>query len=118
VVLIGERAVAGDHEQPADTAERCNNLLDRAVGEILLLVIAGQVLASSRSIRRLYPATSAARITAGRRSTRAAPKVPSLAAARPKPSRRLAYAITLCASAEGGSSELDTSGREGENGET
>jgi hypothetical protein len=54
---------------------------------------------------------------ASRRSTRSAPKVPSLAAARPKPGRRLAYTITLCASAEGGSSELETSRREGENGE-
>jgi hypothetical protein len=42
-----------------------------------------RVPASPRSMRRLYPATSAARMAASRRSTRSSPKVPSLAAARP-----------------------------------
>jgi hypothetical protein len=43
-----------------------------------------------------------ARIAASRRSTRPAPKLPSVAAARHMPGRRLVSRIALCASARGG----------------
>ena len=57
-----------------------------------------RVPASSRSIRRLYPATSAARMAASRRSTRSAPKVPSVAAAGGRPAPPVGLQISLCAS--------------------
>ena len=42
--LISEAQIAGDHEEPSDAAERGDDLLDHAVGEILLLGIGAQVL--------------------------------------------------------------------------
>ena len=43
VALVGEARVAGDHEKPADAAERGDDLLDHAVGEIFLLGVAGEI---------------------------------------------------------------------------
>jgi len=44
LALVGEGAIARDDEEPADAAERGDDLLDHAVGEIFLLRIAGHVL--------------------------------------------------------------------------
>src|SRR6516225_2436232 len=52
LALVGEGAVASDHEKPSDAAECRNYLLDHAVGEILLLGVAGQVLERQHRNRR------------------------------------------------------------------
>ena len=44
LALIRKARIAGDHKEPANAAERGDDLLDHAVGEILLLGIAAQVL--------------------------------------------------------------------------
>jgi len=44
LALVGEGGVAGDDEEPRQPRDRCRDLLDHAVDEILLLGIAGQVL--------------------------------------------------------------------------
>ena len=41
--LVREARIAGDHKQPADAAERSNDLLDHAVSEVFLLRVAAQV---------------------------------------------------------------------------
>jgi len=41
--LVAEARIAGDDEQPADTGERGNDLLDHAVGEILLFRVAAHI---------------------------------------------------------------------------
>jgi hypothetical protein len=45
--------IARDHEEPADAAERSDDLLDHAVGEILLLRVATHVLERQHGDRRL-----------------------------------------------------------------
>ena len=42
--LVGKARIARDHEQPPDVAERGNDVLDDAVGEIVLLRIIAHVL--------------------------------------------------------------------------
>ncbi len=42
--LVGERRIPRDHEQPMDLGKRGDDVLGNAVGEILLLRIAGHVL--------------------------------------------------------------------------
>jgi len=44
LAFVGKARIAGDHEQPADARERSDDLLDHAVGEILLLRVAAHVL--------------------------------------------------------------------------
>jgi hypothetical protein len=51
--LVGETGIAGDDEQPADPAERGDDLLDHAVGEIFLLRIAAHILERQHRDRRL-----------------------------------------------------------------
>src|SRR6516165_12636756 len=53
LTLVGEGRIAGYHEEPADTRERGNDLLDHAVGEVFLLRIAAQVLKRQHGDRRL-----------------------------------------------------------------
>src|SRR5438132_5599744 len=51
--LIGEARIAGDDEEPTDAAERGDDLLDHAVGEILLLRVAARILERQDGDRRL-----------------------------------------------------------------
>ncbi len=51
--LVGEARVAGDHEQPADARQRGDDVLDDAVGEVLLLRVAAHVLERQHGDRRL-----------------------------------------------------------------
>jgi len=53
LALIGKARIAGDDEQPADAAERGDDLLDHAVGEIFLLRVARHVLERQHRDRRL-----------------------------------------------------------------
>src|SRR5262249_25664635 len=43
LALVGEARIAGDDEQPADVGECRNDLLDHAVSEIFLLLVAAHV---------------------------------------------------------------------------
>jgi hypothetical protein len=43
LALVRKARIAGDDEEPADARERRDDLLDHAVGEILLLRIAAQI---------------------------------------------------------------------------
>jgi hypothetical protein len=58
--LVGEARVARDHEQPADVTERGDDVLDHAVGEVVLPGVVAQCFGR-----------------AGRRST-ACPEAPAL----------------------------------------
>ena len=51
--LVGEARIAGDHEQPANARQRGDDVLDHAVGEILLLGVAAHVLERQHGDRRL-----------------------------------------------------------------
>jgi hypothetical protein len=51
--LIGEARIAGDDGKPADAGEGGGDLLDHAVGEILLLGIAAQIEERQHRQRRL-----------------------------------------------------------------
>ena len=42
--LVCEAGISGDHEQPARARQRCNDLFDDAVAEIILLRVATQVV--------------------------------------------------------------------------
>src|SRR5438552_7186611 len=53
LALVGEARIAGDDEEPADAAERGDDLLDHAVGEILLLRVAARILERQDGDRRL-----------------------------------------------------------------
>src|ERR1700681_200874 len=44
LAFVGEARIAGDHEQRLEARQRRDDVLDHAVGEILLLRIAGHVL--------------------------------------------------------------------------
>ena len=50
--LVGEARVAGDHEQPAHPRQRADDLLDDAVGEVLLRRVPAQVLERQHRDRR------------------------------------------------------------------
>src|ERR1700720_637921 len=43
LALVGEARIAGDDEEPADAGERRDDLLDHAVGEVLLLRAAAHI---------------------------------------------------------------------------
>src|SRR5215472_1900424 len=45
--------VAGDHKQPADAAQRCDNFLDHAVCEIFLLWVSAHILERQHGNRRI-----------------------------------------------------------------
>src|SRR6202040_906263 len=51
--LVSGAGIAGDDEQPADAAERGDDLLDHAIGEIFLLRIAAHILERQNRDRRL-----------------------------------------------------------------
>src|SRR6516164_1999035 len=51
--LVGEAGVAGDDKEPADPAERSDDLLDHASGKVFLLGIAAHVLERQHGNRRL-----------------------------------------------------------------
>jgi len=53
LALVRKTRIAGDHEEPADAGERCDDLLDHAVGKIFLLRVAAQVLKRQYRNRRL-----------------------------------------------------------------
>ena len=53
LALVGKTRIAGDDEEPADAGERGNDFLDHAVGEILLLGVAADVLKRQHGDRRL-----------------------------------------------------------------
>src|SRR4029077_12294889 len=53
LALVREARIARDHEQPADAAERGDDLLDHAVGEVFLLRVAAHVLERQDRDRRL-----------------------------------------------------------------
>jgi len=53
LALVREAGIAGDDEEPADAGERCDDLLDHAVGEIFLLGIGAHVLERHDRQRRL-----------------------------------------------------------------
>src|SRR5215469_4177379 len=50
LALVGERAVARDHEQPADAAERGDDLLDHSVSEVLLFRVTTHIGEGSTAI--------------------------------------------------------------------
>ncbi len=50
--LVGEAAVARDDEEPADSRQRRDDLLDHPVGEILLLGVAAQIGEGQHGDRR------------------------------------------------------------------
>jgi len=43
LTLVRKARIAGDHEEPADAGERGDDLLDHAVGEVLLLRVAAHI---------------------------------------------------------------------------
>jgi len=43
LALVGEARIAGDDEEPADAGERRDDLLNHAVGEVVLLRIGAQI---------------------------------------------------------------------------
>jgi hypothetical protein len=51
--LVGEARVARDHEQPADVTERGDDVLDHAVGEVVLPGVVAHVLEGQDGDRRL-----------------------------------------------------------------
>src|SRR5436305_382329 len=51
--FIAKGRIAGDDEQPADAAERRDNLLDHAVGKIFLLRVAAHISERQDRDRRL-----------------------------------------------------------------
>src|SRR5882724_6750775 len=51
--LVRKTRIAGDHEKPADAAERGDDLLDHAVGEVLLIRIAAHICERQYRNRRL-----------------------------------------------------------------
>src|SRR6516164_403727 len=51
--LVGERRVAGDHEEPFDPGESGDDLFDHAVGKIFLLWIPAHILERKHCDRRL-----------------------------------------------------------------
>jgi hypothetical protein len=53
LALVRKTRIAGDDEEPFDTRECRNDLLDRAVGEVLLLGVAAHVLKREHGDRRL-----------------------------------------------------------------
>src|SRR6266851_748401 len=53
LALVGETRISSDDEQPADLGERRDDLLDHAVGEILLLRIAAHIGEGQYRDRRL-----------------------------------------------------------------
>ena len=59
--LVGEGRIAGDDEEPVDTAERGDDLLDHAVDEIFLLRVAAHVLERQHRDRRLVGEAGARR---------------------------------------------------------
>jgi hypothetical protein len=63
LALVGEGRIAGDDEQPADAAEGGNDLLDHAVGEILLLRIAAHIGKRQYRDRRLVGERQSRRVT-------------------------------------------------------
>src|SRR4051812_908788 len=54
LAFISEAGTARDHEQPADARQRRDDLLDYAVGEILLLRITAHMLERQHRNRRLF----------------------------------------------------------------
>ena len=75
--LVGEARIAGDDEQPADLRERGDDVLDHAVGEVVLLRIAAHVRERKDGDRR-----------AGRQGPGLACTVPVLPPSRPPPAPR------------------------------
>jgi hypothetical protein len=59
--FVGEARIAGDDEEPADTGERRDDLLDHAVGKIFLLGIAAHI--GERQYRNRRPCRGAATST-------------------------------------------------------
>jgi|SRR6516165_2147978 len=53
LALVCKARIAGDYEEPADTAERGNDLLDHAVSEVFLLWIAALFWNGSTAIEGL-----------------------------------------------------------------
>src|SRR6516162_7632140 len=53
LALVGKARIPGDDKEPADAGERGDDFLDHAVGEILLLGVAGHVLERQNRYRRL-----------------------------------------------------------------
>jgi hypothetical protein len=53
LALVGEGRIAGDDEEPSDTRQRGDDLLDHAVGEMLLLRIAAHIGKGQHRDRRL-----------------------------------------------------------------
>src|SRR5438552_131822 len=53
LALVGEARIPRDHEQPIDPRQAGDDILDHAVGEILLLGIAAHVLERQHRDRRL-----------------------------------------------------------------
>src|SRR5262249_51626954 len=53
LALVCKARIPSDHEEPADAAERGDDLLDHAIGEILLLGIAAHVREGQHRDRRL-----------------------------------------------------------------
>ena len=51
--LVDEGTVSGDHEQPANARQPGDDVFDHAVGEVLLLWIAGHVLEREHGDGRL-----------------------------------------------------------------
>ena len=73
--LIGENRIAGRDEEPADQAQRRDDLLDHAVGEKLEFRIAGHVVERQRRDRGFVGA-HARKEAGGRRSRRPVPPAP------------------------------------------
>ena len=69
LALVGEARIARDHEQPFDARQAGDDVLDHAVGEILLLRIAAHVLERQTAIEGLSGSASC-----GEASRRAAPR--------------------------------------------
>src|SRR6516225_4792477 len=53
LTFVGEARIAGDHEQPTDTAEGGDYFLDHPIGKIFLLRVAAHVLEWQHCDRRL-----------------------------------------------------------------
>ncbi|MNE31896.1 hypothetical protein D3C80_1254860 [compost metagenome] len=54
LALEGKAGVAGDHEQPADARQRGDDVLDHAIGEIVLVRVTAQVLERQHGNRGFF----------------------------------------------------------------